>query len=275
MLAILERISVFCFAASYAVALGLDILHALSPRPILRLSSLILGGAGLFAHTVYVFIQPLPLGSPQGSILFLAWIVAVFYFYGSIHHGKLAWGLFVLPLVLGLCILAVFLPAKAPVNGEGGLAAIFHGERFWGMIHGILILFASVGVCIGCIASVMYLVQVHRLKAKIAPSQGMKMLSLERIESMNRRAILCAFPLLTAGLIVGGLLLWHQQDSWVWDSPKILSTIGLWIVFAILLYLRYGAHVRGRRVALWTLAAFVLLVVALVWAHPFALGGGP
>jgi ABC-type uncharacterized transport system permease subunit len=46
-------------------------------------------------------------------------------------------------------------------------------------------------------------------------------------------------------------------------------------VFAILLYLRYSLHVRGRRVALLTIAAFVLLLVTLAVPHTLSAGGGP
>ena len=42
------------------------------------------------------------------------------------------------------------------------------------MAHGFLVLLAAVGVCVGFIASVMYLVQLQRLRAKVPPGQGMK-----------------------------------------------------------------------------------------------------
>jgi ABC-type transport system involved in cytochrome c biogenesis permease subunit len=63
----------------------------------------------------------------------------------------------------------------------------------------------------------------------------------------------------------------HEADwSAGWLSPKILSALALWAVFAILLYLRYGAHVRGRRVALLTIVAFAVMLIAVLAAHPFA-----
>jgi ABC-type transport system involved in cytochrome c biogenesis permease subunit len=154
----------------------------------------------------------------------------------------------------------------------------FSGPRFWGLIHGILLLLAGVGISVAFVASVMYLVQVRRLQAKLAPSHGMKMMSLERLEAMNRKAILWAFPLLTAGLIAGALLQWHQGNFLAgWESPKIVSALGLWCVFTILLYLRYGTHARGRQVALLTLLAFAIMMCALVSpVHPFVqAGGGP
>ena len=67
-------------------------------------------GAGLVAHTAFVAVHPLPLQTSFGSLIFLAWILAVFCLYGSIHHRRLAWGLFVLPLVLGLLALAEVFP---------------------------------------------------------------------------------------------------------------------------------------------------------------------
>jgi hypothetical protein len=91
---------------------------------------------------------------------------------------------------------------------------------------------------------------------------------------MNRRSLNWAFPLLTAGLLVGTLLLQHDHalgDNWL--SLKVLSTAGLWLVFLVLLYLRYGAHVPARRLSLLSIVSFGLLLVALVASHPFAVGG--
>src|SRR5580693_6298578 len=101
MSAFIERITVFCFAASYGVALALELWHLFAPRPVLRLVAIGWGAAGLLAHTFYVLARPLSLETPLGSLLLLAWILAIFYVYGSVHHYRQAWGLFVLPLVLG------------------------------------------------------------------------------------------------------------------------------------------------------------------------------
>lgn len=219
---------------------------------------------------LYLVVQRPSLVAPAGSLLLLALVLAVFYLYGSLHHRRLAWALFVLPLVLGLIGLAVILPATTPPEVEQTWT------RFWGLTHGLLLLAAAVGICVGFIASLMYLVQLHRLRAKVLPGQGVAMFSLERLETMNRRAILAAFPLLSAGVVVGLALQLHHGMAQDWDSPKLLSTLVVWVVFALLLYLRYGAHARGRRVALLTMLAFALLIFALVApGHPFLQGAAP
>jgi ABC-type transport system involved in cytochrome c biogenesis permease subunit len=268
----LDNVEIFCFAASYGVALALELAHLFSPRPILRYIGLGFGAAGLLAQVIYLSVQPLSLFSPSGSLLCLALILAIFFVYGTVHHFRLAWGLFVLPIILGLIGIAVLLlQSGADLSNDG------EWTRVWGITHGILVLLAAVGVCVGFIASIMYLVQLHRLRAKAPPGQGVKLLSLERLEAMNRRAILWAFPLLTAGLLVGVARQIQRGDLGAgWDSMRIISSVSLWIVFAILLYLRYGAHARGRQVAWLTMAAFVVLVCMLASSpHGFLQGAAP
>jgi hypothetical protein len=273
---LLGNITILCFGASYASALLLELLGLLLPWKVLRLAGHLFAGAGLAAHTAYLFLHPLSLSTRPGSMLFLAWILAVFDLYGSIHHRRVAWGVFVLPLVVGLTVLAGREPGGGTDTAWLPILEGLKGERFWGQLHGTLLLLAAVGVCVGFLASAMYLVQANRLRAKTLPGQGLRLLSLERLEEMNRRAITLAFPLLTAGVFVGVALMINQRaDLADWRDPKIISTVLLWLVFAILLYLRYGFHVRGRRVALLTVVAFMLLLITLASAHTIAPGGGP
>jgi ABC-type transport system involved in cytochrome c biogenesis permease subunit len=269
-----DHIKVFCFGASYAVAFLVDLIHLLRPRPVLRLVMLGFGCAGLLAHTLFLVAHGAGLTSRQGSLYFLAWILAVFFLYGTLHHRKLAWGVFVLPVVLALVILGAFLDAPDSKPSTFFLFA-FESERVWRVIHAVLLLLAGVGVCVGFVASVMYLVQARRLKTKTLPGKGIKLLSLERLEEMNRRAIMTAFPLLTAGVMVGMALMAEAASSVKgWTDPRVLGAASLWIVFAFLLYLRYSLHIRGRRVALLTIVAFVLFLVTFAVPHTTLIGQG-
>jgi ABC-type transport system involved in cytochrome c biogenesis permease subunit len=274
----LDGISMMCFGASYTLALVLELIYLFRPRMVLRLFSLGFGSAGLLAHTLFLahlfFFkgQPASLAAATGSMVFLAWILAVFYLYGSVHHRRLAWGVFVLPLVLALT-------ALARVFGSEAAAAVERAwppSEVWGTIHGILLILAAVGVSVGCVASVMYLIQARQLKAKMLPGEGLRLLSLERLEAMNRRAINWAFPLLTAGLLAGiPLMVIERYQLQHWTDWKIVSTLVLWVVCALLLFLRYGYRLRGRHLARLTIVVFVLLVCTLAFTHPSVRGGGP
>jgi len=270
----MNRITVLCFGASYAVALGVELVELLWPRPVQRLIGLSFATAGLAAHTLFLAAQPLALATQFWSTIFLAWILAIFYLYGSLHHRRRAWGVFVLPLVLGLIALSLTFDRR---NGGSvdlwGLLAI-RGERFWLIAHVMLLLLAAVGVCVGFVSSLMYLIQARRLRAKKVPALGFRLLSLERLEAMNRRAIVLAFPLLTAGVLIGTALIAQRPGQFRdWTDPKIVGTIALWLVFALVFFLRHTRQVAGRQLALLTIVAFALLLFTLASSHPIVLGG--
>src|SRR5262249_2486984 len=142
----IDRITVFCFAASYAVAFGLELLFLFRRMPILRMLALGVGMAGLLAHTLFLLVRPIQLRSPYGSLVFLGWILAVFYCYGSVHHRRVAWALFVLPVVLGLTVLAYFSPHGNEDRNSSQVWIVFFtdGVNLWGVVHGILVLLAAV-----------------------------------------------------------------------------------------------------------------------------------
>jgi ABC-type uncharacterized transport system permease subunit len=262
----LQRVSTACFGLSYLLAFLFELARVRWPSASLRTVGLILGGAGLFAHSIFLAVRHPTPAAAYGGTLAVAWVLAVFYLYGAVHHRQRAWAIFVLPVILALVGLSVF-----AVSTTDTLA--LDSTRVWGAVHGILLLLAAVGVCVGCVASVMYLIQARRLRLKQNPLGGMKMLSLERLESMNRRAVNAAFPLLTVGLLLGAVLLRQYHDfADNWFNLKVIGTVGLWAVFAMLLYLRYAVHVPGRRLAWGTIAAFALMLAVLVAAHPFARG---
>lgn len=271
----LDRVTILCFEASYALALAFEIARLARPGRLVRTLAIAWGGAGLLAQTLYLVFHPPALSSQPGPALLLTWVLAVFYVYGALHHSAAAWGLFVLPLVLVLVELARRGAGGAP--SSWALPPDWFGEpALWRVLHYGLILLASVGVSVGCIASVMYLVQAQRLKAKALPREGLQLLSLERLEAMNRRAVNLAFPLLTAGAFIGFVLAARAPEAGHGLADfKVVGTTCLWALFAVLLWLRYGVHVRGRSLALLTIAAFVLLLGTFASAHTSAPGGRP
>lgn len=262
----LQHVTYACFALSYLLAFLLELARVRWPRRGLRFAGLLAGFAGLVAHTAFLAFRHPPPADPDGGLLTVAWVLAVFYLYGTVHHARQAWAVFVIPVVLGLVALA-FVRSQAPPGPDA--VPWPSGDRTWGVVHGSALLLAAVGVSVGFLASVMYLVQAARLRAKANPLGGPTLLSLERLEAMNRRAVNLAFPLLTVGLVLGAIL-WKADEPAGWQSVKVLGTVGLWAVFVLLLYLRYAAHVPGRRLAVLTIGAFGLMVVVLAATHPFA-----
>src|SRR5436309_3072006 len=114
----LERISIICFGASYIVALALELSRLIRSDKLLRYLATGFGGAGFFAHTVFLALRLPSLATEYGCLLFLAWILAAFYFLGSFRHSRQIWSVFVLPVVLGLIAFAAVLER---LHGGAGL----------------------------------------------------------------------------------------------------------------------------------------------------------
>jgi ABC-type transport system involved in cytochrome c biogenesis permease subunit len=266
------RVTVVCFLASYLLALGLEVWHLLRPRPVFWVLALAAAAAGLVAQTIYLAVQQPPLAWQFGWMLFTAWILTIFYLVGSLHHARLAWGVFVLPVVVGLVALGALGAFLDPPPRESRFLLV--GWKSLQTVHAILLFLGTIGVCVAFLASLMYLIQAHRLRSKALPGHGLKLLSLERLEEMNRRAIVLAFPLLTIGMVIGAVLMFVERLPG-WTDPRVVSFFVLWLAIAVLLYLRYGHHLRGRRVALLTVLAFGLLLCCLSLSHPVGQGAGP
>src|SRR5262245_56927464 len=151
----LQGVTHACFGLSYLVAFLLELARLVWPQAGRgwRIAALVFGAAGVLAHTFYILLhQPSP-ATPGGSLLLLAWVLALFYLYGTVHHARQAWAVFVLPVVIGLVALSLALVTSAGNTPPLDVPSWLSGERFWGAVHGTLILLASVGVSVGFLAS--------------------------------------------------------------------------------------------------------------------------
>lgn len=271
----LSRITVFCFAASYVTALGLEALALVRWRS-RTIATTVAGGrrmaligitiAGLFAHVVYLGLraseQPTPLSSPADWCLLAGAVLASVYLAVSLAHARWALGLFLLPIVLALVGLAQtaseepFAPARASL--------------FWGQAHGWLLVAATASVSVGFVAGLMYLVQSWRLKTKRLPAKGLTLPSLEWLHQANSRSLGLSVWL-TAGGFLSGLVLTRlksggEATSSLWTDPVVLTSSAMlgWLLAAAAFRWVYPPARTGRKVAYLTIAAFGFLAITLI-----------
>jgi ABC-type transport system involved in cytochrome c biogenesis permease subunit len=262
----IDDVKLFCFGASYSLALASDIAGGILKPTVRRALSLGVMAAGVVAHTAYLANRAVgesvcPLTTSYDSLLVLAWLLSVIYLSVHWYFPRVSIGLFALPLIIGLVALAASL-------GGDGRRELVGWARIWGPVHGAVLAIGAIAVIIGFVAGVMYLVQVRRLKAKYLPSELLDLPSLELLERINRHGITIAFPLLTVGLAIGLLLAVEQRRAGdvrisLFD-PKVIFGLLVWVVFAFLLKVRSHPEYRGRKVALLTIMAFCLLLYAMV-----------
>ncbi len=263
----LSGVSITCFAASYAVTLGLEISRLLFRSGIRGAVMLGFAGAGLFAHTVFLYYravgaQGYPLSSTQDWYLVAAWVLAAMYLYLTSYHPENAFGVFLLPLVLGLVAAGTWLADPTPIAREPALYA-------WGLVHGISILLATVSVMVGFATGLMYLAQARRLKRKRLPARGLRLPSLEWLSRANSRATGVAMLMLgigiLAGMILNAIYFGRSVDRLPWYDPVVLGTLLMfcWLVAAAGVSALYRPTRAGRKVAYLTVLSFVFLVLVL------------
>src|SRR5687768_14949193 len=108
MFAWLSGISLTCFAASYAVSLGLEVSRLFFRAPIRLFVTLGFALAGLFAHSVYLWMRAqnagtgAPLSSWYDWCLLGAWMLVATYLVIAIQRPQASVGVFLLPLVMAL-----------------------------------------------------------------------------------------------------------------------------------------------------------------------------
>ena len=264
----LDRLSVLCFAGTYGLALASDLTRFVVRGGARWYLTVGLTALGWVIQTTYLGnlgwrAGRLPMATVFESLLALSWILAAIDLYLVGRSPKSAVGIFLLPMVLALVILAGLSAPRDDWAPWGGQVA------FWGWVHGLLLLFGAVSTCVAFAAGLMYLAQSGRLKHKRPPRFGFALPSLEQSERLNRGAIALAFPLLTFGLLIGvGLDVAVGGQMGIkplgWTDPKVLSAGSMWLVFAALLHARYRPAMRGRRVMVLTVIAFAFML--FTWA---------
>ena len=263
----LSRIGIICFAGSYAIVLAMEVSRLLFRSGVRGAIMIAWAGAGLFAHTVFLYYRAVnttgvPLSSWQDWYLVAAWVLMAIYLYMLFFHPRTSIGIFLLPIVLGLIATAAFVASPEPFAREPA-------SKVWGIIHGASLAAAAVSMLVGFAAGVMYLGQIRRLKQKRPMGQGLRLPSLEWLQRINHRAIIIALIMLGLG-VLGGIILnlinhRPQEERIPFSDPLVLSTLVMffWLLAAVVISQAYKPARQGRKVVYLTLISFVFLAASL------------
>lgn len=268
-MAFLSKVHLSCFLLSYLVTFGTELYQLLRHRSgLTRVITICSAIAGLLAHTAYLVTRssdsglPPLVGSSHDWFLVLAWLGALFYVVLVATHRRLAIGLFLLPSILGLIVLALFVDDVA-VESVREKNAIYR----WGLLHASTLLVGLGAVAASTICAIMYLVQYQKLRGKTSWLYRLQLPSLEQLTSFNRWLVVSTVIMLTIGLITGFILAMvrRQIDSgFSWTDPLVIGTAVVWITMvSALSWMLAHKEQTGRQVARLTLlaGAFLLLTV--------------
>jgi len=265
----LSGISLICFGTSYLVTLALEVSRLFFRLPVRLVVMLAFAAMGLALHTIYLALRAQsaagtgdPLSSWHDWFLMAAWILAAAYLILATTRPQTLVGLFMLPVVLGLVGVAALFDKKSLFPHDQAHAA-------WSLAHGLMLLLGAVTVSLGFVAGLMYLVQSWRLKHKLPPQSGLKLPSLEWLQSINKQSLGWSSCFIALGLVAGIVMniIKHRGAGQAvpWTDSGVLSSAALlvWLIAATVFEWVYKPAQQGRKVAYLTVASFLFLALVI------------
>jgi ABC-type uncharacterized transport system permease subunit len=182
----------------------------------------------------------------------MLWLAVLIYWFESLFFSLMG----LQPLVLGAAAVGVLLPYWFPGRAMAGAAS---GEF---RIHLALAMIAYSFFTIALLHAVLMAFAerlLHR-KTAVAPTSGLP--PLLTIEKMFFRLVAVAFVLLTLTLASGMTLSEMRFGRAVRFNHETVFAVMSWLTFAVLLWGRQFRGWRGRTALRWTVAGFVMVVLA-------------
>ncbi|MFN2572009.1 MAG: cytochrome c biogenesis protein CcsA [Gemmatimonadales bacterium] len=250
--------------ALYALATALALAPFMGFRAVPRSVTIALPCAGAAVHVVGVSQLTLVGLGPALSMLALCLVLLQLASERLLRGSAVSF--FTGPLETGLVGLAV-------LSGLAPGAEVAAGRNVWFVLHVALSVLGLALMALAFIASALYLLQFRELKARRFGQVFQLFPPLERLDQLNRFALVAGFPALTLGVLLalgygarfsGGLHVAKAQVVW---------GIFTWVVLGWAVWVRVIRRWAGRRAALASIAGFsaVLLVyVALKLVQPGA-----
>lgn len=250
--------------AFYGLATALALAPFVGLRTPPRALAIAFPCAGAAAHVIGVSqLTPVGLG-PALSMLALCLVLLQLASERLLRGSAVSF--FPAPLATGLLGLAI-LSGLSP----GGGADVTPGRNAWFVLHVVLSVLGVALMALAFIAAALYLLQFRELKARRFGQIFQLFPPLERLDQLNRFALVAGFPALTLGVLLalgygerfsGGLHVAKAQIVW---------GIFTWVVLGWAVWVRVVWHWAGRRAAFASIAGFsavILVYVALKLAQP-------
>jgi hypothetical protein len=263
------NVGVICFAASYFVALLLEVSRIFFRSGFRGAVMFGFAAAGWVAHTAYLYHQIVfqnghLFDSVRGWLFAVAWVIAALYLYLAVYFPRTPFGLFLLPLSLISIGAGVYLADASPFPADSA-------GQISRLIHGVSFLLVTVTVLLGFVTGVMYLVQASNLKHKRPMLGRWRLPTLEWLQTTNARLIGFLIVMLAVGIFSGfavnAINMRRHHVSVSPLDPMVLMTMVMF-VFLLLFVMtikKWSPGREGYRLAIVTLICFIALVVILTF----------
>ncbi len=188
---------------------------------------------------------------------FLAWTLLTIYLvvWWRLKSGFLALTALPLALILFLASLAV---GGLKVTIPPSLTGLFFSLH----IASLAVSLALMALAFG--AGIAFLRINRKLKTKAALADMNNLPSLDIFDRINHWTVLTGFLLFTLGLTASFAWYWVVPDKVFKVDIMNLSSLGVWILFALLFHQRLALGWKGRKPAIFAVVVFAAMVITLL-----------
>lgn len=251
----------------YMVATVLYVYHFVAKRPVFAWYATFATGSGFLAHTASIGLHwgataEVPIVGAFNSLSLTAWALILIYFIVE-HLVRLKlYGTLLVPVAF-VAMAAAQISLQA-TGAELTPEALEQLDSWRVAMHVAMMMIANAGFAVAAAASAVYLLQGGQLKKHKSSGLMKRLPSLTQTQQLARRAIMLAYPVYTAGMLLGIIrAIEFQLDLW-WFDPRVMLSGVVWAIFGLYLLLFYRGGGSGKllaRIALLGLAAVIVLGV--------------
>ena len=216
--------------------------------------------AGFVFHTAAMVKRGLvgskcPIYNLFEATVFVLWTLLAAYLVLGLWKRWRFLAAFASPVLFGAGVFALMPALDPPHTGRMVLTGV--GPS----LHATLSLLSYGAFGLSALSGVVFLVQERDLKRRRLRAILSLLPPMDRLERVVGGAMAAGFGLLTLGLVTGFVGLKHLDGRGHFQDPKVLWSVGVWILYGVVMYLRWRKAHRGRRLALAAAGSFAFVLL--------------
>jgi HemX protein len=129
------------------------------------------------------------------------------------------------------------------------------------LIHITMAILSYAAFSLSFVFSLLYLLQYDLLKQKKWGKRLIRLADLEKLERLSYILAVVGVPMLMLSLILGLQWAFLKVPGMPWYDIKIIGSFLLLIAYSIYLYLRIRKNVPGRKLAMWNVGSFLIVLI--------------
>jgi HemX protein len=258
-----DRTWLWIASAFYLAGFVIGTIALLRERRHSRAIMYVIVSAGFTLQTFGLYLRGLavkgcPIGNTFEIFQFTAWSATALYLVIGPTFRLSLLGYFTSCLTATLTLISLSVPAW-----DAALRVGIFGGNTWIEFHAALALFSYGVFGLLALTSIMYLLQVFSLKRHHLRGLFSFLPSIVDLDHINLRLLSAGVILMTASIGVGSVY-WVQDTATV-NMAKLITTIAVWLSYALTLGCRLGSVLVSKRLA-WT--CIILFAAALISLGP-------